>query len=283
MIGPCVNNLPMRVDVTADDTIGAWLQRLQRQQFEMAQHQYAPLVQIQQWANVPWRHRLFDSLVVFQNYQVDEGALRMGAIARTSLLAAPEATNYPLTLAVTVTNRIRVRLIHQPTTVASADVEQFAVDLATVLDAMSHSTTASMTTILAALPERLRGTAALVAAAARQPARGGPHAAPTNDIERVIAALWQELFDVDQVSLDDNFFDLGGHSLLLVRAHVELKKRLRADLPIVALLQYPTIRTLARHLAEGGPIAGPTPQAAIDRAEKQRRAQARLRKLADRR
>lgn len=281
MVGPCVNNLPVRVDVATDDTLGSWLHRLQEQQFEIAQHQHAPIVQIQQWANVPWRHRLFDSLIVFQNYQVDEGALRIGATASTTLLAAPEATNYALTLAVTVTDTIRVRLIHQTTTVATADVEQFAADLATVLETMSHSIAAPSSKILAALPERLRGKAAVIASA--KPARGGPLVAPANDLERVIAAVWQEFFDVDHVSLDDNFFDLGGHSLLLVRVHVELKERLGADLPIIALLQYPTVRTLARHLAEGGSIGGPTPQATIDRAEKQRQAQARLRKLADRR
>jgi hypothetical protein len=84
------------------------------------------------------------------------------------------------------------------------------------------------------------------------------------------------------VSLDDNFFELGGHSLLLLKAHVQLKERLRADLPIVALLQYPTIRALARHLTEG-PSGGPTPQSTIDRAQKQREAQLRQRTLAGRR
>jgi non-ribosomal peptide synthase protein (TIGR01720 family) len=281
MVGPCVNNLPVRVAVALHESLGSWLAGLQQRQFEIAQHQYAPLEQIQQWANIPWRHRLFDSLIVFQNYQVDDEARRIGATAKSILIAAPEATNYPLTLTVTVTDQIRVRFIYQPAAVATEDVQQFAADLTLILPAMAQSSATTPADMLARLPQGLRGKASELAAA-RQPARSGPYSAPTNEAERVIAAVWQELFGVERVSLDDNFFELGGHSLLLVRAHAQLRERLRADLPIVALLQYPTIRALARHLTDG-PSGGPAPQAAIDRAQKQREAQQRQRSLAGRR
>jgi non-ribosomal peptide synthetase component F len=281
MVGPCVNNLPVRVDVMPEDTLRPWLVRLQQRQFDIAQHQYAPLEQIQEWANIPWRHRLFDSLIVFQNYQVDAEARRIGTNARTILLASPEATNYALTLAVTVQENLRARLIYQPDAVDSEDVQQFAADLATALHAMTQATTTTLADILCKLPRDLRGKASEFAAA-KPLTRGGPYSAPTNEAERVIVGVWQELFGVERVSLDDNFFELGGHSLLLVQAHVQLKERLRADLPIVALLQYPTVRTLAHHLTVG-PSGAPTPRAAIDRAQKQREAHLRQRALAARR
>ena len=53
------------------------------------------------------------------------------------------------------------------------------------------------------------------------------------------------------MGLDENFFDLGGHSLLLLRAHARLREDLGRDLPIVSLLQFPTVRSLARHLSGG--------------------------------
>ena len=112
-----------------------------------------------------------------------------------------------------------------------------------------------------------------------EPEDDGDHANLRPVIGQTIAAVWQELFGVERVSLDDNFFELGGHSLLLIRAHARLKEVVRADLPIVALLQYPTIRALARHLTQG-PSQGTTSQAAMDRAQKQREAQNRRRALA---
>ena len=50
------------------------------------------------------------------------------------------------------------------------------------------------------------------------------YVAPTNDLEQKIAEIWQQLLNVPQVGLNDNFFDLGGHSLLTVQAHRQLKE-----------------------------------------------------------
>jgi aryl carrier-like protein len=90
-------------------------------------------------------------------------------------------------------------------------------------------------------------------------------------LERVVAAVWGELFQIDQVGMDDNFFDLGGHSVLLVQAHARLRERLGRDVSIVALLRYPTVRSLARYLGEGEGS-----NAALDavRAQAQRQRQA---------
>ena len=59
---------------------------------------------------------------------------------------------------------------------------------------------------------------------------------------------------LDQVGVDDNFFDLGGHSLLLVQVQAKLRSALDQDIAIVEMFQYPTIRAMAGHLAR--PAAG---------------------------
>ena len=72
LIGPCVNNVPVRAAISKDEPVAALAMQLQLRQPELSQHQYDPLAQIQGWAGVPLSKRLFDSLVVFQNYIVDE-------------------------------------------------------------------------------------------------------------------------------------------------------------------------------------------------------------------
>jgi len=128
----------------------------------------------------------------------------------------------------------------------------------------------------------LRGLAAAVAAKAAERSTAS-YVAPTNEIERVVSGVWQTLFGVERISLDDNFFELGGHSLLLVRAHAQLREKLRPDLPIVALLQFPTVRALAKHLAGDRAAAAATAESAMDRARKQREALARQRNLTGKR
>ena len=283
MVGPCVNNLPLSFDVAHSDLLQPWLAQIQQHQFDVAQHQYAPLEQIQQWAGVAWRHRLFDSLVVFQNYQVDAAARSIGAAVRSTLVSAPEATNYALTLTVAVEQELRIRLICKSGAMALADAQQLAQNLETALTALAAADCATLGDVLQRLPLATRALASHVHAA-RTAVRRSVHAAPASAAEREVAKIWQELFGVEQVSLDDNFFDLGGHSLLLLRAHARLKASVRADLPIVALLQYPTVRALAHYL--GGGAEADRLQAAgstIDRAQKQREAQLRQRNLAKQR
>jgi amino acid adenylation domain-containing protein len=72
--------------------------------------------------------------------------------------------------------------------------------------------------------------------------------APRSEIESAIAAMWKDVLRVDQVGVHDNFFDLGGHSLLLVKLQECIEQHLNRRLEIVDLFQYPTIETLAHHL-----------------------------------
>jgi amino acid adenylation domain-containing protein len=73
----------------------------------------------------------------------------------------------------------------------------------------------------------------------------GHYLAPQTELEQIIAAIWRELLHVQEVGLQDNFFDLGGHSLLVIGAQTRLRDALGIDLPIVRLFQYPTISALA--------------------------------------
>jgi acyl carrier protein len=74
--------------------------------------------------------------------------------------------------------------------------------------------------------------------------------APQTDAERKIAAIWQELLRVDTVSTQDNFFDLGGDSLLLVQFHHRLQAAFGRDLPVVELFKFPTISALSNYLSQ---------------------------------
>ncbi|BCL17337.1 non-ribosomal peptide synthetase [Micromonospora sagamiensis] len=80
-----------------------------------------------------------------------------------------------------------------------------------------------------------------------------------SDREEQIARVWREVLGVDRVGRTDNFFDLGGHSLLLLRVHARLVRELRLDLPVVTLFRYPTVEAIAAHLAgaDGAPSGRP--------------------------
>jgi acyl transferase domain-containing protein/thioesterase domain-containing protein/acyl carrier protein len=80
-------------------------------------------------------------------------------------------------------------------------------------------------------------------------------------VETVLAEWWQELLGVEQVGLDDDFFDLGGHSLIAVRLFTKIKKTFRVDLALSTLFEARTIRQLANLVRQvGTSTAGGVPE-----------------------
>ncbi|MEU7632731.1 phosphopantetheine-binding protein, partial [Nocardia sp. NPDC049220] len=75
--------------------------------------------------------------------------------------------------------------------------------------------------------------------------------APRTDQEKMLAALFGEVLGVERVGIDDSFFDLGGHSLLLTRLAIRIRDVLGVKLTVRALFDAPRIAELAREIAGG--------------------------------
>jgi len=71
---------------------------------------------------------------------------------------------------------------------------------------------------------------------------------PRNDAEEKIAAVWRESLGVSKVGRDSNFFDLGGHSLLVIRVARKLEKLFERKVPVTEVFRHPTVRLLAKFL-----------------------------------
>jgi hypothetical protein len=113
-----------------------------------------------------------------------------------------------------------------------------------------------------------------------QKRRRAAYVAPVGETEGAIARIWQEVLGVEQVGMHDNFFDLGGNSLLVVQAYERITEALGDRLTLVELFQYPTVTLLAERLSAGREEAGASLSAAETRALKQREAMQRQRRPA---
>ncbi|WP_165423126.1 non-ribosomal peptide synthetase [Ktedonosporobacter rubrisoli] len=96
MVGLFINTLPLRVQIDPDTTALLWLKQLQERVGEMLQYEYASLVQIQNWSEVPRGQSLFQSILVIENYPKESGWNQTDALSIETLQTA-EQTNYPLT------------------------------------------------------------------------------------------------------------------------------------------------------------------------------------------
>jgi amino acid adenylation domain-containing protein/non-ribosomal peptide synthase protein (TIGR01720 family) len=273
--GPFVANLPVRVTITPAAPLAELLRQIQAHLFQLQEHQFTSLAQIQNWSELPWQARLFESLLVFQNYVIDESALRLGEEAVLADPVTPVRTNYPLTIVAEQGAQLRLTLIAATRRFRAQTTAGLRDQFAMLLRAMA-----------AGQPQTLADLLALLPAPADPPHRAERRAsanyvAPKSPTERAIAAVWQEAFGLDRVGVCDNFFDLGGHSLLMVRVHARLRDALKPGISLVRMFQHPTIQLLARHLDgdDGEPRVLVEAQA---RAERQKAALARQRSLARR-
>jgi acyl-coenzyme A synthetase/AMP-(fatty) acid ligase len=80
------------------------------------------------------------------------------------------------------------------------------------------------------------------------------HVSPSSKMESSLEGIWREVLAADRIGIDDNFFEIGGNSITLVRIQNMIMQHLRRDVPIVVLFRYPTIRTLASYLVGEHPV-----------------------------
>jgi amino acid adenylation domain-containing protein len=76
-----------------------------------------------------------------------------------------------------------------------------------------------------------------------------PYVEPGTPMEELLVEIWESLLPVDRVGIDDDFFDLGGHSMLALRLVARIQERLGVDLFLTAVFEHPTVRELAEVVA----------------------------------
>ncbi|HKS08830.1 MAG TPA: amino acid adenylation domain-containing protein [Pyrinomonadaceae bacterium] len=112
---------------------------------------------------------------------------------------------------------------------------------------------------------------ALPAPETAQRSRDENYVAPRNEIEATITRVWQEALGVDRIGVNDNFFDAGGHSLLMVQVHNKLSDRFDKKISIVEMFAKPTISALAEYFSDTNGHK-PTFEKVMHRAARRRQA-----------
>ncbi|MFV1983519.1 MAG: amino acid adenylation domain-containing protein [Thiohalomonadales bacterium] len=78
----------------------------------------------------------------------------------------------------------------------------------------------------------------------------------SNDVEKELISIWEDLFNISNIGVDHNFFELGGDSLLAVNFLIEVDNIFNKFIPISIMVDAPTIRDIAKILASDKPIGG---------------------------
>jgi amino acid adenylation domain-containing protein len=112
------------------------------------------------------------------------------------------------------------------------------------------------------------------------------YVAPRTELEQQIARVWQQVLGAEKVGLHENFFDLGGHSILMIEANAKLRLALDRELSVVDMLHHPTVSAMAGFLSAEQPeninFEDNTERASLRRVSAKRLREARKQRLRER-
>ena len=124
MVGLFINTLPVRVQTASDTPVVPWLRALQERQAEQLPYAHSPLAQVQGFSEVPRGQALFESLLVVENYPINEALHQGNGPLAIEDIRAVEQTNYPLTVVVVPGSEGLLRISHATEQLDEATVER---------------------------------------------------------------------------------------------------------------------------------------------------------------
>ena len=136
ILGVFINTMPLRVRITPIDRLGEWLQRIQSINVDLRHYESTPLVQIQGWSQIPRGMSLFDSVLVFQNYLLDNAVQEYGRTFGIEAVDVEGWTNYPLTITVVPEERLAAIFSYNRRNLSDEMVGQVARHWTAILSGM---------------------------------------------------------------------------------------------------------------------------------------------------
>ncbi|MBN1888045.1 MAG: amino acid adenylation domain-containing protein [Thermoflexales bacterium] len=136
MVGLFINTLPARVWVPPQASLVPWLQDLQAQHVQLRQYEYSPLVQVQQWSDVPTVQPLFDTILAFENYPMDAALNYESSHLQIRPASSFEKTSYPLTVTVNPGLQLCLSTSYNEQDFTSVSITHMLGHLQTLLEAM---------------------------------------------------------------------------------------------------------------------------------------------------
>ncbi|MFF4214903.1 amino acid adenylation domain-containing protein [Streptomyces nondiastaticus] len=225
IVGLLINTVPVRVRLDPADGLGALLRRVQDEQAALSGHHHLGLAAIRRLAGAG---ELFDTSVVFENYPTaSELPSAPGSLTVTGF-SGRDAYHYPLKLMAVPGERLYLELSHRPDLVAGETAARAGARLLRILAALGAEPDAPVGRLL-----DLAGTAQ----------------APAPVDAAALAALFAAVLGAGSVGEDEDFFALGGDSLLALRLAGRVETALGARLDVREVFRRPTPRGLAALLA----------------------------------
>ena len=255
VIGPFINALPLRTDLSGDPTFRALLGRVRTTLLDGYAHQDVPLELIVQQVKSrrSVRHLpLFQTMLIMQS--VPTHGFNVPGFSSQRMEIDNGTAKFDLTLSMTETPAGLVTTCEYSTDLFEGEtirrwIGHFQALLRAVAEAPDTRISALPPTE-AEIPNRLNTEVLRTATSATKPNSASAATPPRTPTEERLAEIWREVLKLPGVSVDDDFFELGGHSILAIQVMARVREIFECDVPVRHLFESPTIASLAVTIEE---------------------------------
>lgn len=248
MVGLFINTLPVRVQVNSDASFQSLLEQVQFIQGSMHGFEHVPLPQVQSWSGVPPHQRLFDSLLVVENYpafSTDTDETRALVIRN---FQGGITSNYSLTLVVAPGEVLTLHLIYDERRFEYRDIASLLRLLNGMLQGIAEDNVTLVSDLrveeISPIPNGMDVIQSTNGNGTERKVERD-YVAPRNAVELQLVQIWEDLLKVRPIGIRDDFFDLGGHSLHAVHFFDRVASVFGKKLPLSLLFELSTIENLA--------------------------------------
>ncbi|MGK3992297.1 non-ribosomal peptide synthase/polyketide synthase [Sorangium sp. So ce1024] len=248
LIGLFVNTLVLRTDLSGDPTFEQLLARVRDVALGAYEHQDVPFDQVVDALQPPrdlGRTPLFQVAFALQNAPLP--SLSLDGLTLTPLLAESTTSKFDLSLTLAAADDgdgMQAWLQYNTDLFDGATAALLADHYRALLEGAAHDPAQPLSALTARVPSLAHGRV-------RQPTpaeiAAGPleHVAPRTPLEQTLAQFWREVLNVERVGVHDDFFLLGGNSLLSMLVVHRIQEALDVEVPLQRLFEAPTLGALA--------------------------------------
>lgn len=243
MSGMFTNVLPLRTQLYDDTNIKEWFKLIQTQQIKARKFEHFSTSEISEFIQSK-SPVLFDNLFIFENYPWED--INLGNI-RVHSSQSSITTTYPLTVIIKEEETIDIYLISDSNIFTTDIINWFLKRFEEILSILHDYNQIDKKLLFQKI------TSAKIAFDEKvnyEKQEEHTRNIPKNKNELELLKIWENLLGKNNISTTDNFFEIGGKSLLVIKMFTLIEKKLKVKISPITLLEHPTIETLSKFIFE---------------------------------
>lgn len=246
LTGLLMNVLPVRKQINADADLSSWLLDLQTTLNELREFEYVDTNRIQEWTKAE-NQSLFDSLFVFGNFMSE--ALTIGDLTIDEFRGGFSAT-FPLTIRVNPAEKMEINCRYDANIIDERAALWLLETYESLINkvAVENGFKGKISSLITNTYDNKEGETKRAENASLS--ERNSFVATRNLSELKLLKIWEKILGTELISVHDNYFDLGGSSLGAIKLFAEIEKTFGKKLSPTAIVNNPTIASLAKLLGE---------------------------------